>query len=122
MSEIKPVVRFGTRRLSPEGTTEMWGDILNNAELKQGELLYTAAAYEALQKELALEKMMAVGYIARGDRLYAENEAQAKRIAELEKIKQAAENLVKCKGRYHTEQNMTALINVLAASKNGDSK
>ncbi|EEZ5173210.1 ead/Ea22-like family protein [Escherichia coli] len=32
-----------------------------------------------------------------------------KRIAELEEIKSAAEKLVRCKGRYHSEQNYRAL-------------
>ena len=54
--------------------------------------------------------------------LIEENAAQVKRIAELEKIKAAAEKLVNCKGRYHAEQNMIALQNVLAEPKNGDSK
>ncbi|MDZ4882503.1 ead/Ea22-like family protein [Escherichia coli] len=33
----------------------------------------------------------------------------SKRIAELEAIKSAAEKLVRCKGRYHSEQNYRAL-------------
>lgn len=41
--------------------------------------------------------------------LLAELEAKDKRIAELEAIKAAAEKLVRCKGRYHSEQNYRAL-------------
>jgi uncharacterized iron-regulated protein len=82
------------------------------------------AALEALQAELELEKMMSVGYIAKGDRLYDENEAlqaenaeQAKRIAELELIEHVSRKLVECKGRYHTEQNMIALAKLFDAQK-----
>jgi len=41
--------------------------------------------------------------------LRVELEAKDKRIAELEAIKAAAEKLVRCKGRYHSEQNYRAL-------------
>lgn len=41
--------------------------------------------------------------------LLAELEAKDKRIAELEAIRGAAEKLVRCKGRYHSEQNYRAL-------------
>ncbi|HGE8480735.1 TPA: ead/Ea22-like family protein [Serratia marcescens] len=41
--------------------------------------------------------------------LLAELEAKDKRIAELEAIRAAAEKLVRCKGRYHSEQNYRAL-------------
>ncbi len=41
--------------------------------------------------------------------LLAELEAKDKRIAELEAIRSAAEKLVRCKGRYHSEQNYRAL-------------
>lgn len=42
-------------------------------------------------------------------RVMSENQQQAQRIAELEAIKTAAEKLVRCKGRYHSEQNYRAL-------------
>lgn len=41
--------------------------------------------------------------------LLAELKAKDKRIAELEAIRGAAEKLVRCKGRYHSEQNYRAL-------------
>lgn len=41
--------------------------------------------------------------------MLAEFEAKDKRIAELETIRAAAEKLVRCKGRYHSEQNYRAL-------------
>ncbi|MBE5255624.1 ead/Ea22-like family protein [Serratia marcescens] len=41
--------------------------------------------------------------------LLAELEAKDIRIAELEAIRAAAEKLVRCKGRYHSEQNYRAL-------------
>ncbi|MGE6468887.1 ead/Ea22-like family protein [Serratia proteamaculans] len=41
--------------------------------------------------------------------LLAERDADKKRIAELEAIRAAAEKLVRCKGRYHSEQNYRAL-------------
>lgn len=62
-----------------------------------------------------LEGLSAVNF---GDLLYsqeyvsallAELEAKDKRIAELEAIRSAAEKLVRCKGRYHSEQNYRAL-------------
>lgn len=41
--------------------------------------------------------------------LLAERDADKKRIAELETVSTAAEKLVRCKGRYHSEQNYRAL-------------
>ncbi|ELO7645577.1 ead/Ea22-like family protein [Escherichia coli] len=42
-------------------------------------------------------------------KLRVELEAAQKHIAELDAIKSAAEKLVRCKGRYHSEQNYRAL-------------
>ncbi|EGQ5385503.1 ead/Ea22-like family protein [Escherichia coli] len=39
-----------------------------------------------------------------------------KRIAELEEIKSAAEKLVRCKGRYHSEQNYRALAKLFGVT------
>lgn len=41
--------------------------------------------------------------------VFRELEEKDKRIAELEAIRAAAEKLVRCKGRYHSEQNYRAL-------------
>lgn len=73
----------------------------------QQEIDELRAAYEALQKELELEKMMSVGYIAQGDRLSAENAAQAKRIAELEETNGLLQTQVHC-------------LEMVAALKNGE--
>ncbi len=81
MSEIKPVVRFGTRRLTPEGTTEMWGNIIDDAEVEEDSLLYPAAAIEALQKELGYSKMAADEEAKFADEYKAKFEAQVKQIA-----------------------------------------
>lgn len=60
-----------------------------------------AELVEALEKALAKNALVAGGI-----------EATAKlheRIAELESIREAAEKLVRCKGRYHSEQNYRSL-------------
>ncbi len=48
--------------------------------------------------------------------LLDELERKDKRIAELEAISSAAEKLVRCKGRYHSEQNYRALAALLGVT------
>ena len=48
--------------------------------------------------------------------LLDELERKDKRIAELEAISSAAEKLVRCKGRYHSEQNYSALAALLGVT------
>ncbi|EGQ5385092.1 ead/Ea22-like family protein [Escherichia coli] len=49
-------------------------------------------------------------------KLRVELEAAQKHIAELDAIKSAAEKLVRCKGRYHSEQNYRALAKLFGVT------
>ncbi|EBI8700563.1 hypothetical protein DMZ99_17415 [Salmonella enterica subsp. enterica serovar Gatuni] len=61
---------------------------------------------EAAEKRIAEQREYYEGVIADG----------GKRIAELEEIKSAAEKLVRCKGRYHSEQNYRALAELFGVT------
>lgn len=50
------------------------------------------------------------------DALYQQVEVKNKRIADLEPISAAAEKLVRCKGRYHSEQNYRALAELFGVN------
>lgn len=64
--------------------------------------LYSQEYVSALKHESAVNWEAAAS-------LNVENQELKKRIAELEAIRAAAEKLVRCKGRYHSEQNYRAL-------------
>lgn len=69
---------------------------------KKGDAVYSQEYVSALQHESAVNWEAAAS-------LNVENQEMKKRIAELEAIKSVAEKLVRCKGRYHSEQNYRAL-------------
>lgn len=105
-----------------------WHDLNANQEAQQNEVRRLQAENAKLREDLQAEKNLrttAVEVTKVGHEcstflqkeLEQENEAQAKRIAELEQIKAAAEKLVNCKGRYHTEQNMIELAKLFDAQK-----
>ena len=83
-------------------------NLINNVPLKQG--------LAGLNKRIRNAE-------AQRDELLAEHDAdkaliakQAKQIDELEDIRAAAEKLVRCKGRYHSEQNYRALAALFGVS------
>lgn len=73
------------------------------------QLKETSELLSALLAELEFEKQNNAGVAGMVEDYETKLEAKDKRIAELEAIKAAAEKLVRCKGRYHSEQNYRAL-------------
>lgn len=75
---------------------------LRSDEPKNPETLYSQEYVSALDKVAQFWIGESAGWKQRA-------EDAEKRIAELEAIRSAAEKLVRCKGRYHSEQNYRAL-------------
>ncbi|MGQ6174316.1 ead/Ea22-like family protein [Serratia sp. IR-2025] len=73
------------------------------------EPLYSQEYVSALLAELEFEKQNNAGVAGMVEDYETKLEAKDKRLAELEAIRGAAEKLVRCKGRYHSEQNYRAL-------------
>jgi len=59
MTDIKPVAKFGGRRLTPEGTNECWGFLLCKAESdpQEGAKLYPESALLQAREEGRREGM-----------------------------------------------------------------
>lgn len=74
------------------------------------------AAREALLAERHADKALIAELDARLIEYARISTENANRVAELEQIRAAAEKLVRCKGRYHSEQNYRALAALFGVS------
>ena len=83
--DVKPVVEYMQRRLTPDGTREMWGFLCEGVEeLPRGTMLYTADALAALSKRIADTTASARAAETRYENECNKTAKQAERIAALE--------------------------------------